>query len=281
MTQELSGIRVVTLAVNVPGPVAAARLCALGAQVHKIEGPAGDTLRTVTPSWYDALAQGQTVLTVDLKTDAGRAVFETELDAADVLITAMRPSALHKLGIDAAVAARPALSHVEIVGYDGERADEAGHDLTYQAAYGMVVPGVMPTVPVVDLLGAERAVAEVVLALRERDRTGAGAVRRVVLDDAAADAGAAVRHGLLGDGAPLGGADPAYGVYRAADGHVAVAAIEPHFRARLVTALGAEDHAGIAAAFERRSVDEWLELAARIDVPITEVRGARTAQRSR
>ncbi len=54
MTQELSGIRVVTLAVNVPGPVAAARLCALGAQVHKIEGPAGDTLRTVTPSWYDA-----------------------------------------------------------------------------------------------------------------------------------------------------------------------------------------------------------------------------------
>ena len=105
--------------------------------------------------------------------------------------------------------------------------------------------------------------------------------KRQVLDDAAADAGAAVRHGLLGDGAPLGGADPAYGVYRAADGHVAVAAIEPHFRARLVTALGAEDHAGIAAAFERRSVDEWLELAARIDVPITEVRGARTAQRSR
>lgn len=281
MTHDLSGIRVVTLAANLPGPVAAARLRALGAHVLKIEGPAGDPLATAAPDWYRDLTHGMEARVLDLKSASGHAAFTSTLDAADVLITAMRPTALRKLGLDRAVQDRAALSHVEIVGYDGARADEAGHDLTYQAEHGTLTPAAMPTIPAVDLLGAERAVAQTLLALRERERSGLGTVRRVVLDDAAADAGAAIRYGLFGEGALLGGADPAYGLYRALDGHLAVAALEPHFRSRLVTALGADDQAGLAREFGRRTVAEALELAARHDIPITEVRSAHTPLRNR
>ena len=54
----LSGVKVVTLALNTPGPVAAARLASMGAEVAKVEPPAGDPLKTAAPGWYHALANG-------------------------------------------------------------------------------------------------------------------------------------------------------------------------------------------------------------------------------
>lgn len=270
-THDLAGISVVSLAVNLPGPLAAHRLQRLGARVVKVEPPSGDPLAAVARSWYDELAAGQQVVTLDLKSPAGRGEFDALLAEVDVLITAMRPSAADRLGVAEFRSRHRRLSQVEIVGYDGGRADESGHDLTYQAAHGTLTPGIAPMVPVIDLLGAERVVWEALLALRERDRTGSGGLRRVVLDAAAADAGAAIRHGLLGPGAPLGGADPAYGSYATADGHIAVAAIEPHFRKRLYDELGADDHDGLAAAFASRSTAGWVEFGDRVDVPIARV----------
>ncbi len=52
---------------------------------------------------------------------------------------------------------------------------------------------------------------------------------RVVLEEAAERAGDAVRHGIMGDGAMLGGAFPGYGISESADGYVALGAVEPHF----------------------------------------------------
>ncbi|EQM29853.1 CoA transferase, partial [Rhodococcus erythropolis] len=164
-SSSLQGVQVVSLAINLPGPLAAARLRALGATVTKIEPPAGDPLRAVAPTWYDELTVGQRVVTLDLKDPADRAVAARELSRADLMLTAMRPSALVKLGLDELTAANPHLSHIEIVGHDGIAAEQPGHDLTYQALHGTLQPPTMPTVPVADLLGAERAVSAALLAL--------------------------------------------------------------------------------------------------------------------
>src|ERR1700724_3845406 len=69
----LQGVKIVSLALNVPGPVAAAGLRKLGADVTKVEPPSGDATRTAAPAWYESLCQGQTVLRLDLKTSEGGA----------------------------------------------------------------------------------------------------------------------------------------------------------------------------------------------------------------
>ncbi|MDZ4269370.1 MAG: CoA transferase, partial [Mycobacterium sp.] len=143
-SSSLQGVQVVSLAINLPGPLAAARLRALGATVTKIEPPAGDPLRAVAPTWYDELTVGQRVVTLDLKDPADRAVAARELSRADLMLTAMRPSALVKLGLDELTAANPHLSHIEIVGHDGIAAEQPGHDLTYQALHGTLQPPTMP-----------------------------------------------------------------------------------------------------------------------------------------
>src|SRR5688500_10111700 len=95
----LSGIRVVTTAVNIPGPVAAAMLRDMGAAIVKIEPPFGDPLAAAAPAWYTQLCAGVDVRVVDLKSREGRHHVDQLLEEADVLITATRPSSLERLGL--------------------------------------------------------------------------------------------------------------------------------------------------------------------------------------
>ncbi|GAA4372337.1 CoA transferase [Agromyces bauzanensis] len=269
VAEALAGVKVVSLAVNLPGPLAAARLASMGASVTKVEPPSGDPLQGAAPSWYAELVVGQEVVTLDLKEPVGRSALEGQLAGADVLVTATRPSALARLGLLESVE-RHGLVLVEIVGYDEERSDEAGHDLTYQAARGTLVPPTMPLVPVVDVLGAERAVTATLAGLRRRT-SGQTAIReRVVLDDVAFHASAAVRHGLTGPGDVLGGGLPTYGIYATNDGHVAVAAIEPHFAERLADAVGGTRDE-LVARFATESAAHWVSLGRSLDIPIAAV----------
>ncbi|QYA99620.1 CoA transferase (plasmid) [Rhodococcus sp. USK10] len=273
MHDILDGVRVVSLAVNLPGPLAASRLAEFGASVSKIEPPTGDPLAVAAPGWYAELTDKQRVTVLDLKDTTDRAQLDAELTGADLLITAMRPSALRRLGLENAHERYPGLSHVEIVGHDGKWEEVPGHDLTYQAAQGTLQPPMMPTVPVADLLGAEHAVSAALLALRHKAGSGTGRRIRVVLEEAAADAGAAVRHGLVGVGAPLGGATPTYGIYSTADGYVALGAIEPHFRSRVLEALGVADtRDDLEQVFASATSTHWEELAERVDIPLIGIR---------
>ena len=163
----LKGLKVLNLAVNVPGPWAAARLGMFGAEVTKVEPPTGDPLEAWCPSWYAEMAQGVTVERVDAKSGAGRARLNELFDGADVLITSVRPSALARMGIADAVDEHPHLCHVEIVG-DSEDPEHPGHDLTYQAAAGSLNPPSLPRVLLGDLLGAERATSAALALLVRR-----------------------------------------------------------------------------------------------------------------
>ncbi|KQX61682.1 CoA transferase [Angustibacter sp. Root456] len=268
----LTGVTVVSLAVNVPGPVAVARLQALGADVTKIEPPSGDPLRLASEAWYSAVTRGQRVRVVDLKTVEGRSALDDALAGADVIVTSSRTAALQRLGLDWPSLHRefPQLCHLEIVG-DVDSA-HAGHDLTYQAANGMVRPPQLPTVLVADLAGAERAVAEVLAALLLRVREGVGVHRVVALADVARDLAAAARYGLTTEGGALGGALPAYGLYEAREGWVAVAALEPHFWRRLCTELGVDGtREDLEAAFAQRPARDWEVWAREHDLPLVAV----------
>lgn len=198
----LDDVSVVSLAVNLPGPLAATRLREFGATVTKVEPPTGDPLAAAAPAWYAALTTGQHIVGLDLKDLDDRAKFNELLADADLLITSMRPSALDRLAINVF----PRLSLIEIVGQAVDAAEIPGHDLNYQAVHGTLSPPQLPKVPIADVLGAERAVTTALCALHRRDTTGTGGPYRVALEKAAARAGDAVRYGLLGDGAPLGGA---------------------------------------------------------------------------
>lgn len=160
--------------------------------------------------------------------------------------------------------------HVEIVGYDGDGAEEPGHDRTYQTAYGTLVPSTMPTVPAIDLLGSERASAVALAALLGRAAAGPGGRHRISLEDCARLAGKAVLHGLMGEGAPLGGGMPEYRIYPTADGNIALGALEPHFADRVHQHLGTTRQQ-IASTLADRPTSHWEDLAARLDILLTRI----------
>lgn len=263
----MNGVRIVSLAQNVPGPVALARLVAEGATAFKIEPPDGDPLSTLSRPWYRELHRGVRVARVDLKSADGRARLERQLATADVLLTSQRPAALHRLGLDAPSLARrhPHLRVLQIVG-DTTAPEEAGHDLTYQAQTGLLGAG-MPRTLLADLFGAERTVIAALVLLR-----GAGpACARVGLRDALDTATLPIRHGLTTATGPLGGAQAAYRVYDTRRGRVAVAALEPHFRARLYSLLGLPDGHDLSEVLRSRTAKQWERWAREHDLPLASV----------
>lgn len=271
----LEGIRVLTLAVNLPGPLAAARLRELGATVTKVEPPTGDALARVRPSWYELLHEGITVHALDLKTSEGRGQLEEHLARCDLLITATRPAALRRLGLDweSLHARHPRLCQVAIVGYPPPHEELAGHDLTYQAQAGLLEPPRLPRTCLADLAGARDAVSAALALLLARER-GQGAQHVwVSLAQAAEDFAAPLRHGLCAPDGILGGASAGYNLYRTRDGWVALAALEPHFWERLTRELGltAPDREQLQQAFLTRTAQEWEAWGTARDLPLVRV----------
>ena len=255
--------------------MAAARLHQLGAAVTKVEAPAGDPLAAISPAWYRALTQGQNVIRLDLKDPAGREHLGPLLEGADLLLTSTRPAALERLGLDwEEVHARyPRLSQVAITGYPAPHENRAGHDLTYQAAAGLVVPPELPRTLLADLASAERAVSAALALLLGRQRGQGSGYAQVAMTEATEALAAPLRYGLTTPGALLGGGLPGYGVYPAQQGWIAVAVLEPHFREHLERELGvsAADGEALGRVFLSRTAAEWEAWADARDLPIAAV----------
>jgi crotonobetainyl-CoA:carnitine CoA-transferase CaiB-like acyl-CoA transferase len=277
MSGPLEGVRVLSIAINLPGPAAVARLASWGAGVTTVLPPSGDPMEHYASAYFDELHEGQSIERVDLKSDEGRAHIDELLAGTDIFLTSSRPSALQRLGLDhATVSGRHTqVCQVDIVGHPGDSAETAGHDLTYQAGTGLIRNGSMPATTVVDLAGAERAAAEAAAALVERSRTGRGSRREVALSDLAHAMARPVVHGLTVPGGLLGGGLPVYDVYAVSDGHIALAALEPHFTTRLLTELGVEredlSRERLAEVFISRTAADWQQWANERDIPLAAV----------
>lgn len=270
----LDGIRVVNLSVNLPGPAAARQLSRIGAVVYKVEPPGGDPMELYHAEWYRDLAMGQQLLRLDLKESADRAKLDELLGTADLLITASRPAALARLGLDWPTLHRtfPRLCQVAIIGYPAPRENEAGHDLTYQSKLGLLTPPTMPRTLLADMAGAERTVSAALTLLLARERGQGSGLREVALSESAEAMAEPLRYGTTTPGANLGGGIPEYNLYRAQEGWVAVAALEPHFKIRLEEALAIRTIADYQQVFQNRSAAEWEQWGQERDIPIVAVR---------
>src|SRR6478672_8363501 len=274
----LLGVKIVSLALNVPGPAAAARLTKLGADVIKIEPPSGDATKTAAPGWYETLCQGQTVLRLDLKSPEGRAELDGLLATADLLLASFRPSALQRLGLDweALHARHPRLCFVGIIGYVAPFHERTGHDLTYQSDLGLLRPPQMPPTLFIDLAGAERAVSMALALLNRSARKSQAGCAWVSLHECAQDLAAPLKAGLTASNGMLGGAYPLYGFYRANDGWIAIAALEPHFAEKLLSELGLKkaDRKELERIFLQRKAASWEKWATELDLPLVAVQEA-------
>jgi crotonobetainyl-CoA:carnitine CoA-transferase CaiB-like acyl-CoA transferase len=250
-------------------------LADLGADVVKLEPPAGDESRGWGPPWWGDPAERRSAyfasvnrnkraIVVDLRTDAGRAVLERLADGADLLVHNARPSSTVRLGLDAARlrAAHPRLVVAAVGGFAGRDAELPAYDLLAQAMSGLMSvtgesdgPPLKVGVAVLDLLaGLELAVGALasLLGRAAADGDGHAAGVEVSLMEASVASLTNVLANHLATGQEprrLGNEHPnivPYQVFAVRDGHVAIAVgNDAQFR-RLANELGVETEPGWA-----------------------------------
>ena len=285
--QALRGVRILSLALNLPGPAALMRLVQMGARCTKVNPPAGDPMQHYTPTGYDLLHKEVAHKTLDLKTTAGQAALHQLLPQIDVLLTSFRPSALSKLGLGwkSLHQQYPALSLIEVVGAPGPLAEIPGHDLTYQAEVGLVNGLDLPPSLFADMGGALMASEATLKAVLMLKISGKGTRHEVALSDAAAWLALPRQLRMTTPDGAVGGAHAGYRVYACKNGRVAVAALEPHFAISLCAAAGItlvhpvkdlfkpEIHQTIAAFLAGKTRQQLDKLAAAQDIPLLTLPG--------
>jgi crotonobetainyl-CoA:carnitine CoA-transferase CaiB-like acyl-CoA transferase len=239
----LAGVRVVSLAEQYPGPYATMLLADLGADIVMVERPGGGDPARRFPGLFAALCRNKRSVALDLKSAGGMADFLALVDTADAVMEGFRPGVMDRLGIgaDALRARKPELVFVSIssFGQTGPNAAVAGHDLSIQAAAGMIdVPLgqeatlALPVLPLADIASAMFAAMGVVTALFARGRSGRGCCVDVSMFDSLASW---MTPFLVppANGLPtriLPPLDPGYGLFMTAD------------RRQLTLSIAGEDH---------------------------------------
>jgi crotonobetainyl-CoA:carnitine CoA-transferase CaiB-like acyl-CoA transferase len=251
----LSGLRVLDASIWRPGPYATQLLTDLGADVLKVEPPAGDPSR-IYPDLFDQHNGGKRSVVADLKTEEGRALVRDLARDADVFVEGFRPGVADRLGVgaDALREVNPDLVYCSVSGFgqDGPYAFVAGHDINYQAMGGTLAPdGGVPIsdpLPYADLAGG-MAAAFAILAAVHRARAGGGGERiDVSMTDVLATWTGPQSRYAMADADKLYSRPPAYGPFRTNDGWISIGIVsEDHFWRAFCAVLGLEDVEGLTA----------------------------------
>ena len=317
MPQPLSRLLVLDFTTLLPGPLATLMLAEAGAEVIKIERPGGEDMRRHPPVRngesvaFALLNRGKRSLALDLKRRDDQARLAPLLARADILVEQFRPGVMERLGLGYPAVRRinPRIVYCSISGYgqDGPRAGEAGHDLNYIGNTGLLAlnPGppdrpVVPPALIADIGGGSfPAVMNILLALRQRDKTGEGCHLDIAMADAMftfAWYAYAIGHATGTFPAPgelrLVGASPRYQLYPTRDGAlVACAALEQHFWLAFCAAIdlasalidsAADPHAtreAVARVIAARTAAEWRPILAAADCCATIVASLADAMR--
>ena len=250
--RPLAGLKVVELARILAGPWAGQTLSDLGADVIKVEAPAGDDTRQWGPpfieregdrsaAYFHSCNRGKSSVVIDFRTDDGKAQLIKLIKKADILIENFKVGGLKKYGLDYESLAieNPRLIYCSITGFgqDGPYAHRAGYDYIIQGMSGLMSvtgePDGQPQkvgVAVTDIFSGLYAATSILAAVRQRDATGKGQHLDVSLFDVATAvmANQAMNY-LATDTAPkrLGNAHPnivPYQVFDCSDGFAIVAA---------------------------------------------------------
>lgn len=242
----LHGLRVIDLTRVLSGPFCTMILGDLGADVVKVEPPKGDPVRaqgTMTDGvsgYFAGFNRNKRSVVLDLYSQAGRAVLRRMLADADVLVENFRPGTLDKLGLDAATlkTLNPRLIVASINGYGstGPYTDRPAFDFIAQAMSGFMGvngeadgPPMRAAPPVSDLVAGIYAAVGVLGAVIGRDRTGQGQTVEVAMVNGLLSLMAylASEYFATDELPPRTGNDHPlvypYGLFRCADGQIAVA----------------------------------------------------------
>ena len=311
MTGPLSGLKVLDFSTLLPGPLATLMLAEAGAEVIKIERPdVGEDMRSAERIWngeslaFAVLNRGKKSLTLDLKSKEAAAVLTPLIAKADIIVEQFRPGVMERLGLgyEAIKQKNPGIVYCSITGYGqiGPKSQMAGHDLNYMGDSGVLSTSIGPTdqpvIPpalVADVGGGTYpAVVNILLALRERDKTGKGCHLDIAMSDGAFAfsfwafaKGAALRAPIENSGEWLTGGTARYHLYPTSDGrHVAVGALEQKFWDRFCDVINLEQGlradsldpaktiAAVGDILKMRSASEWEPLLAKADCCCTIVR---------
>jgi len=261
MTRALQDVRVLDVTQVMAGPFCAMLLCDMGADVIKVESPAGDSSRRMAgargsdSASFNAVNRGKRGIVIDLKAPGGADVLRRLASHADVFIENYRPGVLGRLGLDydALRGVNPRLVYASISGYGqtGPAARKGGFDLVAQGVSGLMSvtgepdrPPVKVGVPLTDLGAGLFAACGILAALHARERTGEGQL----VDTSLVDAGVALSvweaTELFSRGAvpgPLGSAhrmSAPYQAVRCADGYITLGAANDRIFRRLAELLG-------------------------------------------
>ena len=260
----LSGVRVLDLSLQLPGPFCTMMMADYGADVVKIDEPSPRVRNPFsaeepgTGSVERYLNRGKKSVTLNLKSAEGQEIFRKMAAIADVVVEGFRPGVVKRLGVEyeSLSAANPGLVYCSISGYGqtGPMRDVAGHDINYISYAGVLgacgrkgEPPTLPPVQIGDLFGgAMMALSGIVMALLERERTGKGRAIDVSMTDGSLAMLALVAPAVLaGEMVPergnmmLTGMFPCYEAYRCADGeYVSVGPLEAWFWKGFVAAVG-------------------------------------------
>jgi crotonobetainyl-CoA:carnitine CoA-transferase CaiB-like acyl-CoA transferase len=200
----LSGIRVVDLTSVVFGPYATQVMADMGADVIKVEAPAGDNTRYISAGPVPAMGgihvnvnRGKRSMVLDLRQEADREALRALIATADVFIHSMRGKAIAKLGFsyEAVKAIKPDIVYTNCYGYSrrGPEADQPAYDDTIQAECGLThvqklingEPGFVATI-MADKVAGLTALYATMMALFHRERTGEGQEVEVTMFEAMA-----------------------------------------------------------------------------------------------
>lgn len=251
--------------------------------------------------------RGKRSISLDLRKPAGKEVFLALVERSDVVLDGFRPGVMDKLGLgyQALSQVNPKIVYAALTGYGqtGPNARQAGHDLNYLALSGMLdllgdaegVP-LVPGIQIADVAaGALPTVIGILLALQHRNRSKAGQMVDISMFDSLlglmpvqiANYTATKRRPKRGH-ERLFGRYACYNIYPVRNGRfMVVAALEPRFWAALCKAIDREDliqdqyvegHAQdiliaeLTRIFQKKQVDEWMEIFAEVDACVTEVR---------
>jgi len=190
--QPLDGIRVLDFTRVLAGPHATRMLCDLGADVVKVEPPAGDLTRFATPkvnglsTYFVQQNAGKRNVSIDLVSEAGSALARKLAGACDIVIENYRPGVMDRLGLghEALMALCPGLVYASISGYGSTGswsnrrayASVVGAETGITRLQGDARGGHYATDPFshADVYTSLEVTVAVLAALHERDRTGRG-----------------------------------------------------------------------------------------------------------
>ena len=291
----LAGVRVLDLSAYIAGPYGCTQLADMGAEVIKIEPPAGDNLRKY-PSTLHAesraflgVNRSKRGIVIDLKQDEGRQILHKLVENADVLVHNFRPGVPERLGIgyEQLKQQRPQLIYCAVTGYgdSGPMKDNAGYDQVLQTFTGICTmqgpQGGEPQIvygSVVDYYAAALLASGVNAALFERSRTGRGQYVGVsLLRSALAMQSARL---IKAEGEPMAiGRDMRSGgitgIHPAREGYIYLSANTPHFWATLCERVGLPE---LAADERYDSVRKRAEHADFLVPVLRKALSARTAR---